>query len=73
MAQLPFSDGLRLEALVRLLDEAGFVDIRTGDLSTIRRHQWRTASWSERLRLLASYDSNTFIVSASKPAPSQMH
>jgi ubiquinone/menaquinone biosynthesis C-methylase UbiE len=68
MDQLPFGNGLSLEAVRTLLGDAGFVDIRTGDLSVIRRHQWRSASWSERLRMLATYDGNTFVVSAARPA-----
>ncbi len=67
MAQLPFRDGLKASAVMRLLDEAGFIDIRHGELGPVRRHQWRAATWSERLRMLATYDGNTFIVSAAKP------
>jgi len=68
MDRLPYGKGLSLEAVTTLLRRAGFVDIRSGDLSVIRRHQWRSASWSERLRMLATYDGNTFVVSAAKPS-----
>ncbi|MCO4053348.1 MAG: class I SAM-dependent methyltransferase [Bosea sp.] len=67
MNQLPFRDGLTRETLIALLRDAGFVSILSDDLTSVRRHQWRAASWSERLRLLATYEGSTFIVSAAKP------
>jgi ubiquinone/menaquinone biosynthesis C-methylase UbiE len=68
MSCLPFRDGLTIEDVTRLLRDAGFSDIRTGELTPVRSHQWQAATWSERLRMLATYDGNTFIVSAAKPA-----
>lgn len=67
MAQLPFRDGLRAAALAEMLRAAGFEAIESGTLNAIRRHQWRSARWSERMRLLATYDGNTFIMAARKP------
>jgi ubiquinone/menaquinone biosynthesis C-methylase UbiE len=67
MARLPYRDGLTLDDVTGLLRGAGFTDIRAGELTSIRRHQWQAATWSERLRMLATYDGNTFIVSAAKP------
>ena len=61
-----FRDGLKAPALQAMLQAAGFADIRTGPLTGIKRRQFAAASWSERLRLLATYD-DTFILSARKP------
>lgn len=61
-----FRDGLKAPAIAALASAAGFVAIRTGPLTGIRRRQFASASWSERLRLLATYD-DTFILSARKP------
>jgi ubiquinone/menaquinone biosynthesis C-methylase UbiE len=69
MERLPYHDGLTLDDVTGLLRGAGFVDIRTGALTPVRRHQWQAATWSERLRMIATYDGNTFIVSGAKPAP----
>lgn len=52
-----------LEAMIRA---TGFEQPRTGPLTGIKRRQFASASWSERLRLLASCD-HTFILSARKP------
>lgn len=61
-----FRDGLRASALAAVTSAAGFDAVRTGPLAGIRRRQLAAASWSERLRLLATYD-DTFILSARKP------
>ncbi len=61
-----FRDGLKAPALAAMASAAGFVAIRTGPLTGIGRRQFASASWSERLRLLATYD-DTFILSARKP------
>lgn len=61
-----FRDGLSAPALEAMLGEAGFERMRTGPLTGVKRRQFATASWSERLRLLAAYD-HTFILSARKP------
>jgi ubiquinone/menaquinone biosynthesis C-methylase UbiE len=61
-----FRDGLKAPALQAMLQAVGFADIRTGPLTGIKRRQFASASWSERLRLLAAYD-DTFILSARKP------
>jgi len=61
-----FRDGLKAPALQAMLQAAGFADIRTGPLTGIKRRQFASATWSERLRLLATYD-DTFILSARKP------
>jgi ubiquinone/menaquinone biosynthesis C-methylase UbiE len=68
ISQVRFSDGLRTDALAPMIDAAGFTDLLVGSLSDVRRYQWRSATWSERLRLLATYDSKAFVISASKPA-----
>lgn len=67
MAGVHFRDGLSAGALEAMLREAGFTQVRTGPLTGIKRRQFASASWSERLRLLAAYD-HTFIQSARKPA-----
>ncbi len=61
-----FRDGLKAPALQAMLQSTGFADIRTGPLTGIKRRQFASASWSERLRLLAT-DDDTFILSARKP------
>lgn len=61
-----FRGGLGAEALRAMLAAAGFEQLRTGPLTGIKRRQFASASWSERLRLLAAYD-HTFILSARKP------
>ncbi|MDR6873599.1 ubiquinone/menaquinone biosynthesis C-methylase UbiE [Bosea sp. BE125] len=61
-----FRDGLRAPALEAMLREAGFEPLRVGPLSGIARRQFATASWSERLRLLAA-QGQSFILSARKP------
>lgn len=61
-----FRDGLKAPALQAMLQAAGFTDIRTGPLGGIKRRQFASASWSERLRLLATYD-DIFVLSARKP------
>ena len=66
MRRVFFRDGLKAPALAAMASAAGFVAIRTGPLTGIRRRQFASASWSERLRLLATYD-DTFILSARKP------
>lgn len=66
MSGVHFKDGLEAQHLEKMLAEAGFVDIRVGALTAIKRRQFASATWSERLRLLAAYD-RTFIVSARKP------
>jgi ubiquinone/menaquinone biosynthesis C-methylase UbiE len=68
MAQVRFRDGLKLEELKNMVRAAGFDAIDSAPLDSIRNHQWRSASWSERLRLLALYDGNTFLLSATKPS-----
>jgi ubiquinone/menaquinone biosynthesis C-methylase UbiE len=67
MAQLYFRDGLRADKLVRMIEAAGFTAPRVAPLDPIRRHQWRSATWTERLRLLATYEGNTFVISAARP------
>lgn len=71
MAQVHFRDGLRAADLAPMLRAAGFEAVTTGALDSIRRHQWRSATWAERFRLLATYDGNTFIMAARKPGPHQ--
>jgi ubiquinone/menaquinone biosynthesis C-methylase UbiE len=71
MAQVYFRDGLKEGALRDMAAQAGFSSIVTTGLDPIRAHQWRSASWSERLRLLATYDGNTFLLAAGKPHTSQ--
>jgi ubiquinone/menaquinone biosynthesis C-methylase UbiE len=61
-----FRDGLSAPALEVMSREAGFVGLRSGPLTGVKRRQFASASWSERLRLLGSYD-HTFILSARKP------
>lgn len=61
-----FRDGLTAAHLAAMLAQAGFDDIRVGPLTGIKRTQFASASWSERLRLMAAYD-RTFIISARKP------
>ncbi len=67
MAQVRFRDGLTAVVLGPMVEAAGFHDVRIEGLDPIRRYQWCSASWSERLRLLATYDGNTFVLSAAKP------
>jgi ubiquinone/menaquinone biosynthesis C-methylase UbiE len=69
MAQLPFCDGLRPDVLVPFLEKAGFAAFQIESLDAVRRHQWGPASWSERLRLLAEYGGNCFVVSAIRREP----
>jgi ubiquinone/menaquinone biosynthesis C-methylase UbiE len=61
-----FRDGLSAPALEAMLKDAGFERLRAGPLTGVKRRQFASASWSERLRLLAAYD-HTFILSARKP------
>lgn len=69
VGRVHFRNGLRAPALAAMLRTAGFEAVTTGPLDSIRRHQWRSASWSERLRLLATYAGHTFIMAARKPGP----
>lgn len=64
--QIRFSAGLRAPALLEKLASAGFSQAQMGTLARVKRHHSKSASWSERLRLLATYD-HAFIVSAHKP------
>ncbi len=66
MRGVHFRKGLKARDLEAMLAQAGFTDIRVGALHGIKRRQFASASWSERLRLLAAYD-QTFIISARKP------
>jgi ubiquinone/menaquinone biosynthesis C-methylase UbiE len=67
VAQVHFRDGLTSRALGRLVANAGFADSMVTSLDPVRKSQWRSASWSERLRLLATYDTETFLFAARKP------
>jgi ubiquinone/menaquinone biosynthesis C-methylase UbiE len=69
VGRVHFRGGLRAPDLEAMLRAAGFEAVTTGPLDTIRSHQWRSASWSERLRLLATYAGHTFIMAARKPGP----
>ncbi len=62
-----FRDGLRAHRLMEMLGASGFADLRSGSLSPVKRQQFASASWKERLHILATYD-HAFIVSARKPA-----
>ncbi len=66
MRGVHFRDGLSAPALEAMLRDAGFERLRAGPLTGVKRRQFASASWSERLRLLAAYD-HTFILSARKP------
>lgn len=68
MAQVHFRDGLTAPRLVKHLAKAGFTDVRAGALAGIRWPQARSATWSERLRIMAATRGATFIVAARKPA-----
>ena len=57
---------MRAPALEAMLRGVGFEPLRVGPLSGIARRQFATASWSERLRLLAA-QGQSFILSARKP------
>jgi ubiquinone/menaquinone biosynthesis C-methylase UbiE len=69
IARVYFRDGLRTDALARMVRAAGFEAVAISPLDAVRGPQWRSASWSERLRLLATDDSDTFLITAAKPAP----
>lgn len=60
-----FRDGLTAERLRMMLADAGFGEISVGPLKGIKRLQFASANWSERLRLLSAYD-HTFVISARK-------
>ena len=68
MAQVHFRAGLKARELHLMLADAGFTDIQADTLSSVRRRQWQAATWSERLRLAATYGGRTFLLSATKPA-----
>lgn len=61
-----FRDGLSVPALAAMVHSIGFERLQTGPLTGIKRRQFASASWSERLRLFAAHD-HTFILSARKP------
>ncbi|SFD31219.1 Ubiquinone/menaquinone biosynthesis C-methylase UbiE [Bosea sp. CRIB-10] len=66
IAQVHFRDGLTVSKLSTMLERGGYGEIRSTSLSGIKKLQFETASWAERLRLIASMD-KAFIVAARKP------
>ncbi|WP_417766988.1 methyltransferase domain-containing protein [Stappia sp.] len=68
MAKVHFREGLKARELHLMLADAGFTGVQLDTLSCVRRRQWRAATWSERLRLAATYGGRTFLLSATKPA-----
>lgn len=66
MTGVHFRHGLRPPELEAMLRQAGFEQPRLGALGPVRRRQFASASWSERLRLLAA-QGRDFILCARKP------
>ncbi|KXF75161.1 SAM-dependent methyltransferase [Paramesorhizobium deserti] len=66
MKRLPFGDGLTVERLVPLVEEAGFKDIRLPTRGAIVKAQRRKAELRNRLRTLFY---RRFILVASRPDP----
>jgi len=63
--QVHFRDGLTIPKLTAMLERGGYGEIRSASLAGIKQLQFETASWAERLRLIASMD-KAFIVVARK-------
>ena len=65
MARLPFGDGLTVERVLPLLEDAGFRDMEIGSHAAIARAQRRTTDLRNKLRTLLY---RRFILSCRKPA-----